>query len=293
MCYAQKSNAQQKQKSKHSVKQTKSMRLLADGGSTKIEWLLIDDDKEVARCITPGLNPTLLSESELVKGLAAVASEHPQLLAANSVEFYGSGCTPAASAVMKGCLKGVFLDADTIIVDSDIIGAAKSVCADKEGIACILGTGANSCLWDGQKIIRQTPALGYILGDEGSGAVLGKLFINAMYKGVLPHNIREEFEKEYNTDMFGVIGHVYREPQPNRWLASLSVFIGRHLDVPEVEKLVCDNFDAFFQRNILPYNRPDLPVSFVGSIAYYYENQLRSVAAKRGITIGVIKKAPL
>lgn len=272
--------------------------IIADGGSTKIDWLLKDDGTAVARHKSKGLNPSLLDVENIQQGLNSVVAECPELLDAEAVEFYGAGCTTVASPKMRSCLAQVFLKAKTIVVDSDIIGAAKALCGDEEGIACILGTGACSCQWgrrdDGTMgIVRQTPALGYILGDEGSGAVLGRLFINALYKGVLPSEMREEFEREYGVDMFGVIDKVYRQPQANRWLASLSPFVYKHIDNDVVAEIVSNNIRAFFERNILPYKRPDLTVSFVGSIAFYYEKQLRSEAAKLNIEIGRILKSPL
>lgn len=275
------------------------MILLADGGSTKVEWVLKDDNENIViRYKSIGLNPSLLSDSEIAEYIANVVKEQPLLLTANHVEYYGAGCTPIGSARLRSVMENVFKDAATIDVGSDIIGAAKALFGEEEGIACILGTGACSCHWgmkdDGKMgILHQTPSLGYVLGDEGSGAVLGRMFINALYKGRLPETLRHEFEKEYDIDMFGVIDKVYRQPQPNRWLASISTFINKHIEIKEVEELVEDNLKSFFIRNILPYNRVDLKVSFVGSIAYYYEKQLRSEAAKLNITIGTILKSPL
>lgn len=274
------------------------MRLIADGGSTKIDWLLTDVDGRRWRHTSLGLNPTMLNEDEIVDGLRTVAEEWPRIMEARTIEFYGAGCTPAASEKMVKSLKMVLTEAETVTVGSDIIGAAKALFGNDEGIACILGTGACSCHWgrksDGSVgIISQTPALGYILGDEGAGAVLGRLMINAMYKGVLPASIREEFEREYGVDMYGVIEHVYRMPLANRWLASLSPFVHRHMDNSVVANIVAENLRAFFERNILPYGRKDLTVSFVGSIAYYYEEQLRREAEKLGVKVGVIRKSPL
>ncbi|TGX80651.1 ATPase [Palleniella muris] len=269
------------------------MILLADGGSTKVDWVLRDGDNCIERCTTVGLNPIHVAEHDIEKVLANLVCEHPGMLHVDAIEFYGSGCLSSATPKMEGCLRRIFGDGVNIVVGSDIIGAAKAVCGGNEGIACILGTGANSCLWSGREVIAQTPALGYVLGDEGSGAVLGKLFLNALYKNPLLVELRAEFEKEHCMDMLGVIENVYRNPQPNRWLASLSPFISNHLDNSVIEDVVKGNFSSFFAKNILPYNRPDLPVSFVGSIAFYYERQLRSVAEGYDIRIGRILKTPL
>ncbi|MDE5985691.1 MAG: ATPase [Prevotella sp.] len=269
------------------------MILLADGGSTKVDWVLRDDDVCIAKYTTMGLNPIHVSEPEIENVLRELASEYFDVHCISVVEFYGSGCLPHSSPKMERCLKRVFRGAANIIVGSDIIGAAKAVCGNSEGIACILGTGANSCLWNGREIVSQTPALGYVLGDEGSGAVLGKRFINALYKNPLLREIRSEFEREFEIDMMGVIENVYSKPLPNRWLASLSPFVYRHLDNSNVADIVTENISAFFEKNILPYDRLDLPVSFVGSIAFYYEKQLRHVAEIYGVKIGRIQKSPL
>jgi len=269
------------------------MNIIADGGSTKVEWLLKDGQTEVARYTSRGMNPSLQGDNDIMHELMMLIRSCPEFSEATSVEYYGAGCTPAASPRMEECLRSVFPMATSITVGSDIIGAAHALLGEREGIACILGTGANSCLWDGKRIVRQTPALGYILGDEGSGAVLGRLFINALYKGVLPSALCEIFQKEFKVDMMGVIDHVYRQPQPNRWLASLSPFIARYLHVPEVEAIVCSNLESFLTRNIIPYFRPDLPVCFLGSIAFHYEAQLRKVAERHNIKIGTIRKAAL
>lgn len=269
------------------------MEIKADGGSTKVEWLLHDGQKEVARCVTAGVNPSLQGAEEIRRTLCGMLEEHPLFAKAESVEYYGAGCTPAASVVMRDMLCEVFRSATTVVVGSDIVGAAKALLGDSEGIACILGTGANSCLWDGTAVVRQTPALGFILGDEGSGAVLGRLFLNAIYKGVLPEALRKEFEAEYGLGVTDIIEKVYRQPMPNRWLASLSPFVLRHVSDEGVRSIVYDNFMAFLSRNIQPYRRPELPVNFVGSIAFCYREVLCDAIRASGLRCGKIMKSPL
>ena len=267
-------------------------RLLADGGSTKTEWSLLHDNVETGHFTTPGMNPSLMTPDEILNILEHTVRSHPAMSVSSEIEYYGAGCTPQGSETMRECLAKAFKQAGRIIVGSDIVGAAKALLGTHEGIACILGTGANSCLWDGSRIVCQTPALGYILGDEGSGAVLGRLFVNALYKGMPDDNLRREFETEHGVDMMGVISRVYRMPQPNRWLASLSPFIHRHLDNPHVRDIVRENFRQFLIRNIIPYRRPDLSVSFVGSIAYYYADILRETIIDEGLSPGIILLSP-
>ena len=193
---------------------------------------------------------------------------------------------------MMALLQEVFPQAKQVEAHSDLLGAARALCGHNYGIASILGTGANSCLYDGEYIIQNTPALGYILGDEGSGGVLGKHFLHELYKGVLSENIRREFEQEYGLMMSDVIQRVYREPMPNRFLASLAPFIHRHLSDPAVARLVIDNFRDFFRYNIRPYQL-EMPVSFVGSIAWHFRDQLAEAANAEGFRLGTILKSPI
>ena len=178
-------------------------------------------------------------------------------------------------------------------MNSDLLGAARSLCRKEAGIACILGTGANSCLYDGERIVRNTPALGYILGDEGSGAVLGRLFVNALYKGQLPATLRKSFEHDTGLDLVTIINKVYREPMANRFLASLSTFIGKHLDCEPLRQLVVQNFRKFFRHNLVAYETSHLPVGAVGSIAWYYREQLAEAAAAEGFRLGTVMQSPM
>jgi hypothetical protein len=209
-----------------------------------------------------------------------------------SVFFYGSGCTPDQVPMMSQLIAEV-LSAKTVEVHSDLTAAARALCQHEAGIACILGTGANSCLYDGTQIVQNTPPLGYILGDEGSGAVLGRSFLNAIFKDPALADVRDEFLKANKMQMKDVIQRVYRQPMANRWLASLSPFIHDHLSHPAIRTLVVDNFRLFLRRNVVPYHRPDLPVGCVGSVASIYQPQLEEAALAEGFTIGRILQSPM
>lgn len=282
------------------------MKLLADSGSTKTEWVLLNDDShgEILRVVTEGINPSLMPEEAVMATITSVFSFNKDFASASKVEFYGAGCTPSASKVVESALRQQVGAKTRIIVGSDMIGAAKALCGSSEGIACILGTGANSCLWNGEEIVMQTPALGYVLGDEGGGAVMGRTFLNLIYKGGSAQfkpdgstnslrQLRDEFENECSMNMTDVIRKVYREPNANRWLASLSPFIHSHLHVSEVNEMVVDNFRRFLRLNVSPYSRPELPVSFVGSVAYYYKEQLAVAVKAESLLMGKVLKSPL
>ena len=194
---------------------------------------------------------------------------------------------------MEMLLRKLFVNAVKVEVCSDVLGAARALFGGREGIACILGTGANSCLYDGRRITANVPPLGYILGDEGSGAVLGRLFINALFKGGLPAAMRDEFLKETGLTLADIINKVYREPLANRFLASTSAFIHNHLYNSRLRSLVVDNFRSFFKRNVNLYGRRDLPVGAVGSIAFYYKSELLEAAEAEGYTVGKVIKSPM
>lgn len=273
------------------------MILTADSGSTKTDWkLTIDEGKEVLFS-TQGINPFHMSESTvegiIVNELLPLLKKDAEISTIKEIHFYGAGCTPAKIPVMERILKELFPAADVIEVASDLLGAAKALCGDEEGIACILGTGANSCYYDGKTIVENVSPMGFILGDEGSGAVIGKTFINELYKG-LHGDFIPVFEKETGLCQADIIQKVYREPLPNRFLASLSVFINTHKDEqPWIKDMIVECFRNFFRKNIAHYNRRDLPVNFVGSIAFHYSEQLIESANLEGFRIGRILKSPL
>jgi N-acetylglucosamine kinase-like BadF-type ATPase len=185
------------------------------------------------------------------------------------------------------------LSPKTVEVHSDLMAAARALCQHEAGMACILGTGANSCLYDGEQIIQNTPALGYILGDEGSGSVLGRLFLNAIFKNPALSAVRDEFLKANKMELKDIIQKVYREPMVNRWLASLSPFIMEHIGNPLIREIVVYNFREFFRKNIVPYNRPDLQVHFVGSMAHHYHDELEEAAKAEGFQLGNILQSPM
>lgn len=268
--------------------------LIADSGSTKTEW-----DLDGLRIKTQGINPfhqdddtiRAILYDELLPQLYShcSVSEFSSL----KVSFYGSGVRPELEEKIVRLLSEAFPEAKQIDAHSDLLGAAIALCGHSEGIACILGTGANSCLFDGQRIVKNTPPMGYVLGDEGSGAVLGIRFLNALYKDRLPHTILSDFEAYIGMNLAQVIDRVYRQPLANRWLASLSEFIHAHMDEPLIEALVVENFRDFLRYNVDPYGRRDLPVSALGSIAYYYQSQFLEALKSEGYTVGKILRGPL
>ena len=208
------------------------------------------------------------------------------------VYYYGAGCTVPNIPKMKIMLQEIFGLGAKIEVESDLTAAACALFGNNKGIACILGTGSNSGLYNGQHIIHKVPAMGYILGDEGSGAVLGRLFLNALYKGLLPEGLLGEFERQFSITLDDIISNVYHGNSPSKFLASTSVFIAKHLDIKQVENIVIENFRSFFRNNIKQYSHPELEVGIVGSIACIYHKQLMKAADIENIKIRMILKSP-
>ena len=269
------------------------MILIADSGSTKTDWALQSVSGAIERFHTQGINPFHQDRTVIAEILRQELLPQLNPDKVSYVCFYGSGVRPELEPVVTSVLQEAFPQAKQVEAHSDLLGAARALCGHNCGIASILGTGANSCLYDGSRIVANTPALGYILGDEGSGGVMGKLFLHKLYKGVLSEKIRYEFEREYSLTMADVIQRVYREPMPNRFLASLAPFIHRHLSDPAIHQLVTGNFRDFFRYNIRPYGLKDMPVSFVGSIASHFRDQLAEAAQAEGFRLGTIMKSPI
>lgn len=276
--------------------------LIVDSGSTKTSWCFAflpnTSSADGARTITTeGLNPAVMSAEEVEGKIAQALNHCLQSLSISAADvdnvfFYGAGCIAGRAGVVSESISSILVDAKIYVAD-DLLGAARALCGHKAGIACILGTGSNSCLYDGKNIVAHTPALGYVLGDEGSGAVLGRKFLNAVLKQTLPENIRKRFLQESGLDMAEVINRVYRSPAPNRFLASMSKYIHGYLDEKEVRDIVVDNFEDFIRNNILAYGDKFRTINVVGSIAYHYKEQLTEAASRNGFQIGKIIKNPI
>lgn len=271
------------------------MILIADCGSTKIDWCVVNDGKVVEQIFTSGINALLMTEEQIRETLAAELAEKVKDYAIESVYYYGAGCLfDDICANVRRAIAHNVPTAKTIEVHSDLLAAARALCGQNEGIACILGTGSNSCYYNGKEIVDNVSPLGYILGDEGSGAVLGKLLVGDVLKNQLPKELCEKFLTEYDLDRQKIIEGVYKKPAANRFLASLSPFLIKNIEEPAIHRLVLNAFKSFFVRNIENYsNYKSMPVSFVGSVAFYYKDVLAEAAKALDITIGTIIKSPM
>lgn len=269
------------------------MIILADGGSTTVDWRLVDKGKEVQKFITKGANPFFRTREDISEEIRKKVRPALEGRKISSVHFFGAGCVGGDKNQIIIDAISDNINASTIEINTDLLAAARGSCGKEQGIACILGTGSNSCFYDGENIIENVSPLGYILGDEGSGAVLGKLFIGACLKNQLTEGIKEEFLEEYKLTPTTILNKVYREPLPNRFLASLSPFIGKKMEDETIYKMIYSAFKEFFVKNVMQYDYANNKVHFIGSIAYYYSDILKDVAKGLDIEVGTIAKSPM
>lgn len=266
--------------------------LIADSGATKTDWSLLQHEEIIYRFTSKGISPVFQTQEEIAKEIKEQV--YPQLKDANlnAIFFYGSGCIPEKIASVKSAIQLSF-PINKIEVYSDLIAAAHALCGDNTGIACILGTGSNSCEWNGQEIVFQVPPLGFILGDEGSGAYMGRQLLSDLLKNQFPKELKKRFFKQYNLTPATIIENVYRAPYPSRFLASISPFLLQNIENDAIANIVKKSFIDFFERNVMQYDYKNNKVHFVGSIAHYYAPILTEVATEREIAIGKIEKSPM
>ena len=271
------------------------MYLIVDSGSTKTDWCLCDNSTALNTIQTQGINPYHQTEEDIERILREELL--PQLNTYASIPlkviYYGAGCAneTACNRIKEAVCQ--VLETEDIAVHSDLLGAARALCGHEAGIACVLGTGSNSCLYNGKEITANIPPLGYILGDEGSSAVLGRRLVGDCLKNQLPEAIREEFLSEYKLTQEIILEKVYRQPLANRFLASLTPFLSKHKDIPEIHKLLVESFVDFFARNVKQYRHPWLRIHFVGSIANAFSAELKEAAESLGMELGKIMKSPM
>ena len=273
------------------------MIVVADSGSTKTHWEFIGQHQPVLSYTTQGISPFFLSTEQIQQLVEKdLLSQLPQGMAQQvlTVYYYGTGCsTPTKVASVQNALKAVFTQADCV-VDHDLIGAARALCGRVPGIACILGTGSNSCSYDGQSITSNVPSLGYFFGDEGSGAYIGKTFLYRLLKEQLPLAIVQSFAQEVGFSREDILTQMYQKPLPNRFLASFCPFIHKHLHHPVLADLVEGCFQDFIDQQLKAYpNYLNYPIHAVGSVAYYFQEQWFKVLSINGLIPGKVIGSPI
>lgn len=270
------------------------MILIADSGSTKTDWCLVEHGEVLQQIFTKGTNPFFQSEEEISNEIAANLLPQLKTAETDAVYFYGAGCAfpDKIETVRRAILRHLQVKGE-VEVSTDMLAAARGLCGHRAGIACIMGTGSNSCYYDGEKIVQNVSPLGFILGDEGSGACLGKLLVGDILKNQMTPELKEKFLSQFNLTPADIIDRVYRKPFPNRFLASLSPFLAQNLNEPCIHSLVLNSFKSFLKRNVMQYDYQNHEVHFIGSVAYYYKDVLAQATDEMGIRLGTILKSPM
>lgn len=269
------------------------MKLIADSGSTKTDWRLVSSDGKNQSFQTIGFNPYHISNEEILAELNKSDLESIKK-EVHEVIFYGSGCSsPFKSNEIKTALQKFFTQA-TISVSHDLLAAARALCGHEKGMVAILGTGSNTCLFDGENITANVSALGYILGDEGSGAYIGKTFIQALLNKELSQEIEDKFKLQYNITLTDVLDAVYKKPLPNRFLAQFTIFVYENKHQPEISTLIDECFKAFFEKHICKYeNYQQYQLNIVGSVGYVFKQEIEKIAKNYSVKIGKVIKQPI
>ena len=271
------------------------MILIADGGSTKADWIAIDKNKEEAfRTRTLGLNPAIVPEKELHSRIINMFQLISVKDEVEEIHFYGAGCgTPKPIQILKGILESIFINAK-IFISEDMLAAVYAATGNEPALVCILGTGSNSCYYDGENMEMLVPSLGYILMDEASGNYFGKkLIIDYFYK-TMPIEISKKFEEEFDLDADYIKKNLYREPNPNMYLASFAKFMFDFKEDKYIKKIIKKGFQEFFKYRVLPYNKTaDTPIYFIGSIAHYFRDILEKIAKNNNLVITDVIQRPI
>ena len=270
-----------------------AIKLIADSGSTKTEWCLMNG-KQKKTFLTQGLSPYFLSAEQI--GYIIENELKPKLKKVEPTEifFYGTGCSNVENKRMvKKAVNKVFNTAE-VSVDHDLMGAARALCGTEKGIACILGTGSNSCYFNGHKIIKNSPGLGYILGDEGSGAYLGKKVIQYFLYNTFDADLMDRFHAKFNTNSDEILTSVYKKPLANRYLASFTIFLAENRGHYMIENIIEDGFNDFFFNHVYKYRESwTLPVHFVGSVAYGFKDVLKEMCRSYELQLGKVIQKPI
>ncbi len=271
------------------------MILIADGGSTKVDWVILDSSRnEISRVKTLGLNPSVIEKKELINIILDVNQLIEIKNNVNEVHFYGAGCgTPKPIQILKEVMESVFVNAD-INISEDMLGAVYASSRKKPAIICILGTGSNSCYFDGFKIKSSTPSLGYTIMDEASGNYFGKILLKDFFYKKMPDNISKSFNNEFNLDIDTVKRNLYREPNPTMYLASFAKFMFNHKESKYIQEIIKNGFQEFFKYRVLPFDKDkNTPIYFIGSIAFYFKDILEQVALDNNLIIADVIQRPI
>lgn len=270
-----------------------SVTLIADSGSSKAEWCLLSNGRKKTY-FTQGMSPYFLTTQQMADMVQTELAAKIKNAAIGNLFYYGTGCAnPENAKNVKSALKKVFPGA-SVVVGTDLLGAARATCGHQKGIACILGTGSNSCWFNGKKIMKNSPGLGYVLGDEGSGAYLGKKVVQYYLYQTFDMELRLKFEEKYQVAASEILDHVYKKPLPNRYLAGFALFLAENRGHYMIENILEDGLNDFFFQHLCKYREVwTQPVSFVGSVAHGFKDVLAQLCNSYEFELGTILKNPM
>lgn len=264
---------------------------IADGGATKCDWALVENGEIVERVKMAGINPFSVPEEQICEVIESEFLPIASRYELSHIWFYGAGCGFGGDIIKRALAK--FFPSTEILVGSDIDGAAKACCPDGSGIVCILGTGVSSIQVENGECTKRLPGPGYILGDEGSGTVMGRLLLSDYLKGVMPTHLAEAFTEEYGVTQAEALERAYHQPAANRYFGSFAPFLSKHLQEQYIRVFVKENLRRFVVRNICQYRIDLYPANFVGSIASVFEELLSEVLAEEGVRKGIVASSPM
>lgn len=271
----------------------KKSKLIADSGATKTEWCLLGHGK-IKKVFTQGISPYFMDEGQIGNLLEAELMPTLKKITVDEIYYYGTGCSnPNNVLIIKKAIQKTF-PGTKVKVDHDLMAAARALCGTHKGIACILGTGSNSCYFNGKKIEKNTPGLGYVLGDEGSGAYLGKKLVQQYLYGNFDADLMARFDATYTTTAVEILENVYKKPLPNRYLAGFVLFLSKNRGHPFIEKIIYDGINDFFLNHICNYpESKKFPVNFTGGVAFGFQDVLHQLCRTYKLVPGKILKNPM
>jgi len=267
---------------------------IADGGSTKVDWRIIVDKADAYSFSSKGYNPFFWKSEAVAKDLKSSFPTEIALKQITEVHFYGAGCSDEARcAIIETAFREVFPNA-IIKVEHDLLASARATCGHKAGVACIIGTGSNSCSYNGNVITDNVTNLGFMVGDEGSGGHLGKLLVQSYFYRELPEELIGKLEESYDMRRHVVLNHIYKEKSPNVYLAAFAKFCSNNKSHPFIQQLAHKAFDEFIQRHVLKYEaHQKYPIHFIGSVAYHFKPILEKVISEQNLNMGIVIKKPI
>jgi glucosamine kinase len=271
-----------------------SIQLIADSGATKTAWTLLGGPRKKT-VQTQGISPYYFTSEQITEVLKTELLPQIKNASIDAIHFYGTGCADDTNKklVSKG-LRGAFAGKAPIKVESDLMAAARALCGHDKGVACILGTGSNSCVFNGKKITKNNPAPGFILGDEGSGAYLGKKLLQYFIYNTLDEELMHKFNLQFKTDYREILRNVYKEPLPNRYLASFTPFLSDNRGHYMIENIIEDGISDFFSTHLYKYGETwTHPIHFTGSIAWHFKDIIKDLCASFELQLGKIIKTPM